>query len=289
MGCGSSSPASPVVARPFSTSPVQTSATTANAASSRFSVGGAADPSSGSRTPHAVPVADDLGIVSTAPKTFTSTISLTASLESAELSTDAVKSYHMLVSLKSSAPDPRSGAAITAPRIPVDIICVLDVSGANTPSVDLVSHATKLIRSQLMPADRFAVIIFDSLKYGLHVLCLFNVLICCRCRVTQVHGFLKMSPANKQNSEIALETAVAAENVVDLSQASRLSGNFSSTKMISEALDIALLALQGRKSPNWNTALMLLTDGKDTHQSASSHQKMLVSYLDRNCCLLWSF
>jgi hypothetical protein len=101
-----------------------------------------------------------------------------------------------------------------------------------------------------------------------------------------VHGFMKMSPTNKQNSEGALDTACVPDPAA-FEVNPRASTSYSSTKMISEAFDVAMQAFQTRKSENWNTALMVLTDGRDTHQSAASHQKMLVRLRSYLTLMIW--
>lgn len=90
-----------------------------------------------------------------------------------------------------------------------------------------------------------------------------------------VHGFLKMSTSNKQASESALCTACEA-NKGNNEPRDRSSTSLSFTKMISEAFDVAKQAFQMRKHDSHNTMMLLLTDAKDTHQTSSSHQKMIM-------------
>jgi Mg-chelatase subunit ChlD len=141
--------------------------------------------------------------------------------------------FSAVVSLAASA---NSGdQARTENRPPMDVVCILDVSGSMGSDNKLVNlkHAVDYIRGELSDHDRLSVVSFNS-------------------STTVVHNLLRMNQPNKEHARRA-------------SSQLRASGG---TNILS-GLQAAQLILSRRQQSNPITSVFLLTDGIDSSELAA--------------------
>lgn len=143
---------------------------------------------------------------------------------------DAVTGFHSVVSVSAS-----SQAIVstdeddTTPSPPMDIVCILDVSGSMSSDNKLnnLKCAVNFMRDELKDNDRMSVITFER-------------------SATRIHGLLKMTPANKSRTEAYINDLCPGGG----------------TRILS-GLQEAFQVLQSRQSRNPISSVFLLTDGID--------------------------
>ncbi|TVU30454.1 hypothetical protein EJB05_22079, partial [Eragrostis curvula] len=120
-------------------------------------------------------------------------------------------------------------AAAEAPRAPLDLVTVLDVSGSMTGNkLKLVKQAMGFVIDNLGPADRLSVVSFSH-------------------DAKRQIRFTRMSADGKASAKLAVKSLAA-----------RGSTN------IRKGLDVACQVLAGRRYRNAVTSIILLSDGQDT-------------------------
>lgn len=149
-----------------------------------------------------------------------------ASPEVPQASFSAVTGFHSVVSVSASS---RSIADDSNSAPPMDIVCILDVSGSMSSDNKLnnLKCAVNFMRDELKDHDRMSVITFEGYA-------------------TRIHGLLKMTPTNKGRTEAHINGM-------------RPGGG---TRILT-GLQEALQVLQSRQSRNPISSVFLLTDGQD--------------------------
>lgn len=112
----------------------------------------------------------------------------------------------------------------------MDVVCVLDVSGSMSGSkIENLRRAVEFVISTLSQHDRLALVTFNQ-------------------TATRKHGFLSLSEARKLDSDAVLRTLVAGGGTC-----------------LVEGMKEGMKILNERKEINKNTAMFLLTDGRDDY------------------------
>jgi uncharacterized protein YegL len=151
-----------------------------------------------------------------------------------ELPLGATRGFSAVVSLAASANTGANPEVRMETRPPMDIVCVLDVSGSmgSDHKLENLKHAVNYIRGELTEADRLSVVTFNSSPQF-------------------VHNLLRMNPIQK------------AETQRQTSQL-RASGG----TCILSGLQSAQQVLSARQQANPITSVFLLTDGVDSSNLA---------------------
>ncbi len=132
-------------------------------------------------------------------------------------------SFHVRVGLKYEEVE-----ALSARKVPLDVVCVLDNSGSMTGSkLDSLKKAMDFVIQQLGPNDRLSVVNFNS-------------------HPTVLHGLLKMNSANQGTAKSRIR-ALSATGGTDILQ----------------GMQQGWSVLESRQTKNPASCLFLLTDGQD--------------------------
>jgi len=140
-----------------------------------------------------------------------------------------------IVTLQAAAKEAlQSAAAEETPRQPLDIICVLDVSGSMSgEKLRLVQGAVRFVVNECQPQDRLSIVTFNSGSSRALRLC-------------------RMTPDGKNEATVAT-----------------LRLNAGGGTNISSGVETALQIAERRRYRNPVSAILLLTDGQDGRSSAS--------------------
>jgi len=154
-------------------------------------------------------------------------LSVTTRIEYSALPSGKTQDVFGLVTVQAgSVPEPPAGQE--AERQPMDIVCVLDVSGSmQGDKIRQVQDATRFIIEQADPKDRLGMVAFNS-------------------NATRVLRLRKMNAEGKNDGSVATL---------------RLSAGGGTS--IAAGLDMALSVMERRRQRNKVSAILLLTDGKD--------------------------
>eukprot|EP00427_Karlodinium_veneficum_P001515 CAMPEP_0169165868 /NCGR_PEP_ID=MMETSP1015-20121227/59646_1 /TAXON_ID=342587 /ORGANISM="Karlodinium micrum, Strain CCMP2283" /LENGTH=597 /DNA_ID=CAMNT_0009238497 /DNA_START=126 /DNA_END=1920 /DNA_ORIENTATION=- len=137
-------------------------------------------------------------------------------------------------------------------RQPMDIVCVLDVSGSmQGDKIRQVQNAVRFVIEQSQPSDRLGIVAFN-------------------------HGAMKVLRLRRMDAEGKNDANIAAL---------RLSANGGTS--IASGLDMGIRMMEGRRQRNKISAVLLLTDGQDS--STRSRVAALISRVDEARCSLYSF
>jgi Mg-chelatase subunit ChlD len=160
----------------------------------------------------------------------TSSISTQCIAEVPELSLGSARGFSAVVSLAASANTGVNNEVRMETRPPMDIVCVLDISGSmgSDHKLENLKHAVDYIRGELSENDRMSIITFNS-------------------SAQLVHNLLRMNPNRKVETQ-------------RLTSQLRASGGTS----ILSGLQSAHQVLSGRQQANTITSVFLLTDGIDS-------------------------
>lgn len=141
----------------------------------------------------------------------------------------AATGFHSVVSVSASSQPLTTIDEEEAPSPPMDIVCILDVSGSMSSNNKLnnLKCAVNFMRDELKENDRMSVITFER-------------------SASRIHGLLKMTPENKTRTETYINEL-------------RPGGG---TRILS-GLQEAFQVLQSRQSHNPISSVFLLTDGID--------------------------
>ena len=153
-----------------------------------------------------------------------------------EICLDSVSNFHALVSFSSS--NSSSSNVEMESRPPMDVVCVLDISGSMGSDNKLVNlkHAVNYIRSELQENDRLSVITFSTSSH-------------------LVHNLLRMNERNKVQTERSTNELHASGGTCILS-----------------GLQTAYHVLSNRQQANPITSVFLLTDGIDSSNMKEKQQ-----------------
>jgi len=179
-------------------------------------------------------------------------LSLDARVEYSALPRGNAQDVFGLITVKAAAvPLPQDGAA-EAQRQPMDVICVLDVSGSmQGDKIRQVQDAVRFIIDQASPKDRLSIVAFNS-------------------SATRSLRLRKMDSEGKNDANVATLRLQA-------------SGGTS----IAAGLNQALLIAEQRRQRNTVSAILLLTDGIDG--STRSHIPSLTGRASQAGCGLYCF
>lgn len=153
-----------------------------------------------------------------------SALSVTTRVEYSALPRGSVQDIFGLVSVEA----PKRSTDEELPRQPMDVVCVLDVSGSMTGSkIRLVQDAMRFVIDQADPADRISIVTFN-------------------------HGAQRVLRLRKMNEQGKNDATVAVLQLI--------AGGGTS---IAAGLDVALDVMEQRRHQNKVSAILLLTDGQD--------------------------
>lgn len=179
-------------------------------------------------------------------------LTISARVEYSALPSGQTQDVFGLITVKAaSAPEPAIGTGMEE-RQPMDIVCVLDVSGSMSgEKIQHVQQATRFIIDQANQKDRLSIVAFNSTA----------------CRVLRLR---------KMNSEGKNEATLAAL---------RLSAGGGTS--IASGLDMALSVMEQRLHLNKVSAILLLTDGQDS--STRSKVPLLAQRAANANCAVYTF
>jgi len=154
-----------------------------------------------------------------------------------------------------SPPIPAQSEGVAAPeaeRQPMDIVCVLDVSGSmRGDKISQVQNAVRFVIEQAQPCDRVGIITFND-------------------TATKVLRLRRMDAQGQSDATVA---------------ALRLTARGGTS--IASGLDMAIRMMEGRQQHNKVSAILLLTDGQDG--STRAQVPSLISRVSAARCSLYSF
>lgn len=154
-------------------------------------------------------------------------VSVSTRIEYSALPSGTTKDVFGLVTVQ-AAPAPIQTASEEAERQPMDIVCVLDVSGSmGGDKLQQVQDATRFIIEQADVKDRLGVVAFNS-------------------NATRVLRLRKMNVEGKNEGNVATLRLQAGGGT-----------------SIASGLDMALSVMERRRQRNKVSAILLLTDGQD--------------------------
>jgi len=154
-------------------------------------------------------------------------VSVSTRIEYSALPMGKMQDVFGLVTVQAASAPVTSGEQ-EAERQPMDIVCVLDVSGSmQGDKIRQVQDATRFLIEQADPKDRLAVVAFNS-------------------NATRVLRLRKMSAEGKNDGNIATIRLQAGGGT-----------------SIAAGLDMALSVMERRRQRNKVSAVLLLTDGQD--------------------------
>lgn len=177
------------------------------------------------------PLQAAVAVVQAEPEPDTSSmgsLSVATRVEYSALPSGQTQDVFGLVTIQAApAPKPAEGAD-AAERQPIDIVCVLDVSGSmQGDKIRQVQDATRFIIGQADPKDRVSIVAFNN-------------------RASRVIRLCKMNAEGKNDANVATL---------------RLSAGGGTS--IAAGLDVALSVMEQRRQRNKVSAILLLTDGQD--------------------------
>jgi len=183
-------------------------------------------------------------------------LSLSTRVEFSALPRGQTKDVFGLVTVQAAAqaPEPEGAATLeTEERQPMDLVCVLDVSGSMQSDNKLyqVQQATRFIIDQADRKDRISIVAFNSSA----------------CRVIRL---TKMNEQGKSDCNVATL---------------RLSAGGGTS--IAAGLEMALSVMEQRRQRNKVSAILLLTDGQD--RSTRARLPELMQRTARANCSLYAF
>merc|ERR1719343_189233 len=147
---------------------------------------------------------------------------------------------------------PGEGAEEEGEREPMDVVCVLDVSGSmNGEKIQLLKDAVRFVIEDAQPKDRVSLVTFNS-------------------SAARHHRLRRMSAEGKDEA-IATTLKLAA-------------GGGTS---IAAGLEVGVSVMEGRRSRNKVSALLLLTDGQDARSQARIPE--LIARCRQASCSLYCF
>jgi len=147
---------------------------------------------------------------------------------------------------------PERGVDEALPRQPMDIVCVMDVSGSmGGDKIMQVKAALRFIVEQADPTDRVSLVAFNS-------------------QASRVLRLRKMDAAGKDEAIVATLRLTAGGGT-----------------SIAAGLDVGLSVMEQRRQRNKVSAILLLTDGQDG--STRSRIPALLSRAARANCALYAF
>jgi hypothetical protein len=171
---------------------------------------------------------------------------VTARVEYRAMPRDGSRAVFGLVTLQASP------AASTEERQPMDLVCVLDVSGSmDGHKIQQVQDSVRFIISQAQPQDRLAIVTFNS-------------------DAARPLGLRCMHEEGKDAAKTA---------VVQLQAGGGTS--------ISAGLDLGLQVMEQRRQRNKVSAILLLTDGQDGSTRAVVPQLLQRAERECGCLRLW--
>jgi uncharacterized protein YegL len=151
-------------------------------------------------------------------------LSVSTRVEYSALQRGSVQDIFGLVSVEA----PKKSGVEELPRQPMDVVCVLDVSGSMTGSkLRLVQDAMRFVINQADPEDRVSIVMFNH-------------------RGERALRLRKMNTEGKNDATIAVLQLVAGGGT-----------------SIAAGLDVALEVMEQRRHRNKVSAILLLTDGQD--------------------------
>jgi len=184
----------------------------------------------------------------------TGPLSISTRIEYSALPTGQTRDVFGIVTLKAAVPVPKDPAV--EKRQPLDIICVLDVSGSmQGDKIRLVQEAVRFVIKESEPSDRLSIVAFNH-------------------EPTRVLRLARMHNEGKNEATVATL---------------RLAANGGTN--IASGLEAALEVAERRKQRNAVSAILLLTDGQDGSGSrgGSSAYAALVARAQRAGCSLYAF
>merc|ERR1719160_402643 len=153
-----------------------------------------------------------------------SALSVSTRVEYSALPRGSVQDIFGLVSVEAS----KRSTEEELPRQPMDIVCVLDVSGSmNGEKIRLVQDAMRFVIEQADPADRVSIVTFSHLA-------------------SRPLRLRKMNAEGKNDANVSVLQLVAGGGT-----------------SIAAGLDAALNVMEQRRHRNKVSAILLLTDGQD--------------------------
>lgn len=182
------------------------------------------------------------------------TISLSTRVEYSALPSGNTQDVFGLVTVHAAdAPlEPKQGADEAMARQPMDIVCVIDVSGSmGGDKIMQVQGALRFIVDQADPKDRVSLVAFNS-------------------QASRVLRLRRMDAAGKDEA---------------ISETLRLTAGGGTS--IAAGLDVGLSVMEQRRQRNKISAILLLTDGQDG--STRSQIPTLLSRAARTNCALYCF
>merc|ERR1719160_127190 len=151
-------------------------------------------------------------------------LSVSTRVEYSALPRGSVQDIFGLVSIEA----PKKSVEDELPRQPMDIVCVLDVSGSmNGTKIRLVQDAMRFVIEQADPADRVSIVTFNH-------------------TASRPLRLRKMNAEGKNDANVAVLQLVAGGGT-----------------SIAAGLDAALNVMEQRRNRNKVSAILLLTDGQD--------------------------
>jgi len=178
-------------------------------------------------------------------------LSVSTRIEYSALPVGKMQDVFGLVTVQAaSAPDTSGGDE--AERQPMDIVCVLDVSGSmQGDKIRQVQDATRFIIEQADPKDRLAIVAFNS-------------------NATRVLRLRKMNAEGKNDATVGTLRLQAGGGT-----------------SIAAGLDMALSVMERRRQRNKVSAVLLLTDGQDG--STRSRVPELLQRATAANCAIYAF
>jgi len=180
----------------------------------------------------------------------TGPLSIDARIEYKALPRGRAQDIFGIVTLQANAST--SVRATTEPRQPLDLICVLDVSGSMTgDKLRLVQDAVRFVIRESLPQDRLSIVTFNH------------------------------------SSDRALRLRRMDNDGKDAANVATLQLSAGGGTCIASGLETALEVAERRRQRNAVSAILLLTDGQDG--SSSQSFTPLVSRAQRDRCSLYTF
>lgn len=176
-----------------------------------------------------------------------SVVSITSTPEYPQVSIEGKPNFYVRVSLKYE-----DNEILSNKKSPIDIVCVLDVSGSMTGTkIKSLIHAMCFVVDSLGPKDRLSIVSFES-------------------QSKMIHSLLKMTSTNKSTSKQRIQSLVAG-------------GGTDIYAGIQQGYNI----LEARSTKNPTSCVFLLTDGQDRERTKEKLE--LASRMKRNGTSLFVF
>jgi len=159
-----------------------------------------------------------------------------------------------IVTLQAAAAPPAAAGAADEPRQPMDLICVLDVSGSMSgEKLRLVQGAVRFVADESRPEDRLSLVAFNT-------------------SARRELRLRRMDGAGKNDANTA---------------ALRLKAGGGTS--IASGLETALQVAEARRHRNPVSAILLLTDGRDSYGGSHARFGPLLARAQRAGCALYAF